>query len=121
MQISITGRHTTITEPLRQYAQEKIGKLDRYFEGIHDINVILRVEDQRQIAECVFHVPKGGTVVAEADGNDLYAAIDRVVEKMGRRLKRYKQKMRGPRHKDYGKRDSGRYTLLPPDEDTEDI
>lgn len=121
MEISITGRHTSVTGALKQYAQDKVGKLDRYFDGIHDIRVILSIEDHKQKAECVFHVVKGGTIVAEADGEDLYAAIDRVVEKMERRIKRYKGKLRGHRHKGSDKRDSGLFAAVEaddPDDDT---
>lgn len=116
MQISITGRHVTVTDALRTYTQEKIGRLDRYFDGIQDISVILSLENHAQKAECVLHVVRGGTIVAEADGDDLYAAMDRVVEKMERRIKKYKDKLRGPRHKDYGKRDSGIFQALTPEE-----
>ena len=116
LEISITGRHTTVTGALRDYAQQKIGKLDRYFDGIQNIHVILSIEGGTQKAECVFHVVRGGTIVAEADADDLYAALDRLVEKMERRIKRYKDKLRGPRHKNYGKRDSGIFQALTPEE-----
>ncbi len=117
MRISITGRHTTVTDALKQYAQEKIGRLDRYFDGIQDISVVLSIEDHQQKAECILHVVKGGAIVAESDGDDLYAAIDRVMEKMERRIKRYKGKLRGPKHKDSGKRDSGLFAAITPDDE----
>ena len=92
MQINITGRHTTVTDSLRQHAEDKIGKLEKYSDAIEDVRLVLNVEDHRQSAECIFNVKRHGRLVSEGEADDLYTAIDMAADRMERQLKKQKGK-----------------------------
>ena len=100
LEISITGRHTTITESLKNHAHAKLEKLERFADGIEDVRLILNVEENRQTAECIFRLRRHGQLVSEAEADDLYAAIDMAADRMARQLKKHKGKDHAARHKD---------------------
>ncbi|WP_313085610.1 ribosome hibernation-promoting factor, HPF/YfiA family [Pseudomonas sp.] len=91
MQINITGLHLEITEALRDYVEEKFERLERHFDRIIAVQVILQVEKLRQKAEASLHVA-GREVVANAEHSDMYAAIDLLVDKLDRQLIKHKEK-----------------------------
>ena len=91
MQINITGHHIDVTEAMRQYVLEKFDKIERHFEHITSIHVILEVEKNRQTAEAKVHI-KGGELFADAVSEDLYAAIDALVDKLDRQILKHKEK-----------------------------
>lgn len=97
MTIQITGRHFDITQPLRQYVHEKMRKLDRHFDHILDIRVILAVaEKDKQCAEAIVNVP-GTEFVAKAEDYDMYSAIDLLEDKLDAQVRKHKQKLKGHR------------------------
>jgi putative sigma-54 modulation protein len=102
LEINLTGKNTSVTEPLKAYADEKLGKLDRYFQDVMRIEVVLIVEDHRQIAECTVNIKRHDPLFAQAEGADLYAAIDMLTDKMERQLKKQKGKVEDARHKKTG-------------------
>ena len=75
MQLSISGHHVDVTDALRDYANEKILRLERHNDHITNAHLVLTVEKQVQRAEATLHVV-GGEVFADAEAPDLYAAID---------------------------------------------
>lgn len=91
MQISVSGHHLEVTESIRAYVNEKFDKLERHFEHITSIHVILEIEKSRQIAEATIHL-KGCEVFADAESDDLYAAIDMLVDKLDRQILKHKEK-----------------------------
>ena len=91
MQISITGHHIDITDSLRKYVNTKFERLERHFEEIIDIHVILRVEKERQKAEATINVSRAN-LFAENEQEDMYVAIDGLTDKLDRQLKKYKEK-----------------------------
>lgn len=91
MQINISGHHIEITEAMRAYVLEKFEKLERHFEHITSIHVILEVEKNRQTAEATIHI-KGGELFANATSEDLYAAIDMLIDKLDRQILKHKEK-----------------------------
>lgn len=91
MQINISGHHIEITEAMRAYVLEKFEKLERHFEHITSIHVILEVEKNRQTAEATVHI-KGGELFADATKEDLYAAIDMLIDKLDRQILKHKEK-----------------------------
>ncbi len=93
MDIKITARHFELTDALRDYAQKEVFTLKRYFDHLISGHIILSVEKHRQIAELVIHV-WGTDLASKAESEDMYLAIDEVVEKMERQIKRYKDKLR---------------------------
>lgn len=92
MQINLTGRHVEITEPLKEYVNTKFSKLERHFDHINNVYVILNVEKLNQIAEATLHL-NGGEVFANAEHTDMYAAIDSLIDKLDRQVIKYKEKM----------------------------
>lgn len=91
MQITVTGRHFEITDPLRQHIETKIKKLDRYIDGITDVYVVLSVEKHRHIAEITLQA-NGSPLRALEEKHDMYLAFDTVFEKIERQVRRQKDK-----------------------------
>lgn len=95
MQITISGHHLDITDPIRNYVATKLTKLERHFQPINSIAVILSVDKLIQKAEANIHV-SGAELFANAEHEDLYAAIDALSNKLDRQLIKHKEK-----HRDY--------------------
>lgn len=98
MQLKVSGHHLELTDSLRHYVSIKLKKLERHFESINNMNVILSVEKQRQKAESTIHV-SGGEIYAAAEHGDLYAAIDRMADKLDRQLIKKKEKNQDYNHR----------------------
>jgi len=92
MQLDITGHHLEITDSLRNYVIEKMEKIERHFDHVGNTHVILSVEKTRQMAEAKVNV-SGGELFANAENEDMYAAIDALVEKLDRQVKKHKEKL----------------------------
>jgi len=93
MQVSITGRHVELTDPLKQYVQEKLQHLKHSFDQVVDVHVVLSVEKFRQRCEVTIQANKLN-IHGRHETEDMYASIDGVVDKLNRQLKRYRAKMR---------------------------
>lgn len=91
MQINISGHHVEVTDALRTYVNEKIDRLVRHYDHITDITVILTVEKLVQKAEARINIAKGD-VFANAESEDMYAAIDVLTDKLNRQLIKHKEK-----------------------------
>ncbi|MFT6435965.1 MAG: putative sigma-54 modulation protein [Candidatus Azotimanducaceae bacterium] len=98
MQINVSGHHVEITDSLRSYVTTKLDRLERHFDQIIQMNVILSVEKQRQKAESTIQIP-GGEVQADAESEDLYAAIDKLADKLDRQLLKQKEKQNDKKHR----------------------
>ncbi|MEH0666757.1 ribosome hibernation promoting factor [Vibrio scophthalmi] len=92
MQINITGHHVELTDAMQDYVNEKFQKLERFFDHINNVHVVLRVEKVRQIAEATLHVNQGD-IHASSDEENMYAAIDSLVDKLVRQLNKHKEKL----------------------------
>ncbi len=92
MQINITGHHVDITPALNSYIDSKFERLERHFDKMTNIHVILSVEKERQKAEATIHVNRG-ELFADATHDDMYAAIDDLADKLDRQLKKHKEKL----------------------------
>lgn len=92
MQLNLTGHHVEVTSALREYVTDKLGKLERRFDNITNAHVVLRVEKLRHIAEATVHV-SGGDLVATAEQDNMYAAIDALVDKLDRQVIKHKEKL----------------------------
>jgi len=96
----LIGRNIEITDAMRSYAEGKLARLDRFFDQIVDARVVMsydeRVGGTPAKVEVQVNVPNG-MVRAEERGPDTYAAIDLVVDKLERQLKRFKQRLRDQR------------------------
>ena len=94
MQINISGHHVEVTPPLRQYVLNKLDRLQRHFDQITNTEVTLIVEKLVQKAEATVRV-SGADLFANAESEDMYAAIDLLVDKLDRQLIKHKEKIRG--------------------------
>jgi putative sigma-54 modulation protein len=91
MQITVSGHQVEITEPLRNYASEKIGRLQKHFDGVINAKIVLHVQKNLHKAEATIHAP-GTTLHANAEGHDMYAAIDALAAKLDRQMLRHRGK-----------------------------
>jgi putative sigma-54 modulation protein len=97
MNLTISGHHLEVTPALRTYVTSKLGRITRHFDQVVDVKVLLTVEKQkekekRQRAECNIRV-KGSDLYAESAHEDLYAAVDELVDKMDRQVVRHKDRL----------------------------
>ena len=93
MQINLTGHHIEITDSLRNYVDTKFSKLERHFDHISNVHVILNVEKLAQKAEATMHL-SGAEVSASSENQDMYAAIDSMVDKLDRQVIKHKEKLK---------------------------
>ncbi|MEG3765958.1 ribosome hibernation promoting factor [Alteromonas sp. 14N.309.X.WAT.G.H12] len=93
MQINLTGRHVEITDSLRNYVDTKFSKLERHFDHISNVHVILNVEKLNQKAEATVYL-SGAEVFASSENQDMYAAIDNMVDKLDRQVLKHKEKLK---------------------------
>jgi len=91
MQINLSGHHVEITSSLREYVNTKFSKLERHFDQINNVYVVLTVEKLNQIAEATVHLT-GTEVHATATSEDMYASIDALIEKLDRQVLKHKGK-----------------------------
>lgn len=96
MQVSITGHHVEVTEALKAYVEEKISKIKRHFDNVVDVHVILTVEKLQQKAEATVQI-SGAKLYAEDTQEDMYAAIDFMVDKLDRQIVKHKEKLQNHR------------------------
>ncbi|TCP26036.1 SSU ribosomal protein S30P /sigma 54 modulation protein [Scopulibacillus darangshiensis] len=94
MNFNIRGENLEVTPSLRDYAEKKVGKLERYFDSplASDVHINMHVHNNEQVIEVT--IPMQGLLLrAEESHDDLYAAIDLVVEKLERQTRKYKTKV----------------------------
>jgi putative sigma-54 modulation protein len=90
MQVIITGLHLEVTDALRAHIDAKFEKLARHFDNVTDVHVILSVEKLVQKAEATLQL-SGAKLFAEDHQEDMYAAIDAMVEKLERQITKHKE------------------------------
>ncbi len=98
MQIQVTARHVRVTDDVREYAQNKASKLTRYYDRIHEIEVILDHESEQFSAEMIVRADHKHTFVAHETGPDTFVLIDSVTNKLERQLTKHKEKLRSRKH-----------------------
>lgn len=90
--IQITGRHVQVTDAMKDYAMEKVAKIERFSDRIIDVNVIMDIQKIEHRVEIILKV--GHTKIrGQATTDDMYASIDKAVTKIERQLQRYKSKL----------------------------
>jgi putative sigma-54 modulation protein len=102
MNLTISGHHLEVTPALREYVLTKLDRVTRHFDQVVDVSVLLRVEkmkekERRQKAEVTLHV-KGRDIFVEQAHEDLYAAIDQVMDKLDRQVVRHKDRVQDHHH-----------------------
>ena len=99
MRINVSGHHVDVTEALREYATGKLSKLEKHFDHITNCDVTLIVEKANHKAEGSVHV-SGADLFANDEGENMYAAIDGLADKLDRQLIRHKEKTQGKHHRE---------------------
>lgn len=94
MQVKITGRHMSVTEHMKSYAEEKAQKLIRFFDRIQEIRVVLDYEGGKPAVEFLADVELTDDFVARETNDDMHAAIDLVSDKLERQLRRHKERLK---------------------------
>lgn len=107
MQVNLTGHHIDITEELKGYVDNKFERLTRHFDHVINVHVILSVEKLRQKAEATLHI-NGGKVFADSVHEDMYAAIDALIDKLDRQVLKSKEKRQS--HRGAGNKTAGAIT-----------
>lgn len=92
MQVIITGRNVEVTDALREYINKKIGKLERFLQGITKAEVVLELQRNWQKLEVTLK-GDGFIIRGEDKTNDMYASVDAVANKLEKQLKRFKEKL----------------------------
>lgn len=102
MNLTISGHHLDVSPALRDYVQTKLDRITRHFDQVVDISVLLSVDkpkekELRQKAEVTLHV-KGKEIHVEQCSEDMYAAIDQLIDKLDRQVGRHKDKVQNHHH-----------------------
>ena len=102
MNLTISGHHLEVTPALRQYVLTKLDRVMRHFDQVVDVNVLLSIEklkekERRQRAGVTLHV-KGRDIFVEQWHEDLYAAVDQLMDRLDRQVCRYKDKSQDHHH-----------------------
>jgi len=102
MNLTISGHHLELTPAIREYVQTKLERIKRHFDHVIDVAVILAVEklpekEKRQKAEINLRL-RGNVIHVESFSEDLYAAIDCLIDKLDRQVLKYKTKIQDHQH-----------------------
>jgi putative sigma-54 modulation protein len=102
MNLTISGHHLELTPAIREYVQTKLERVKRHFDHVIDVAVILAVEklpekEKRQKAEINLRL-RGNVIHVESIAEDLYAAIDMLIDKLDRQVLKYKDKLHDHQH-----------------------
>lgn len=91
MQTTISGQHMDVTPALKDYVKSKMERIERHFDYVSNSNVVLHVEKLRHCAEVTIST-KGAVLHANAEADDMYAAIDSMVDKLDNQVRKQKGK-----------------------------
>lgn len=92
MQVTISGHHVDVNDRIRNHVNSKLERIERHFERITSAQVILSKESVQHKAEANLHVA-GNDLFADASADDLYAAIDGLMDKLDRQVRKHKEKL----------------------------
>jgi putative sigma-54 modulation protein len=102
MNLTISGHHLDVSPALREYVLTKLDRVKRHFDQVVDVTVLLTVEnlrekERRQKAEVTLHI-KGRDIFVEQSHEDMYAAIDQLMDKLDRQVVRHKDRVQNHHH-----------------------
>ena len=91
MNLHLTGHHVEITPAIREYVTTKLERINRHFDHVIDVNVVMTVEKLDQRIEANVHL-SGKDIHVQSHDGDMYAAIDGLIDKLDRQVIRHKEK-----------------------------
>jgi putative sigma-54 modulation protein len=100
MQLTISGHQIDLTDSIKHYVSEKMERIERHFDHLNSIDVVLHVEKLQHKAEATVHA-KGITLHAHADSGNMYATIDDLADKLDSQVRKHKEKITN-HHRDGG-------------------
>jgi putative sigma-54 modulation protein len=115
MAVKIRGKNISVTPALKDYVEKKVVNITKQFKTVGDITAVMRVEKDSHIVEIT--VPASGIVIrAQEDTNDMYASIDKCVDKIARQIHKYKTRLMRRKYNNF--RDE--YNAAPAKEEPDD-
>ncbi len=125
MPITVTGRHVSVTDAMREHAEKKVAGLHLDYPKIIEAKVILNVENDRHIAEIILFCANHIVIEADTSTADMYASIDETASKIARRMRKHKTRMlkshRPKKHKDIRHLPYSIFNAEIPEETEEDL
>jgi putative sigma-54 modulation protein len=103
VEITITGRHMHVHESVKEYALEKTSKLERFNDALQHIEIVIANDGDRKVVEMIATARVGGKHVGQVEHEDIFAAIDLLVDKMKRQLEKTKEKRKNRKHSESGR------------------
>ena len=97
MNLHLTGHQLPITPAIREYISGKLQRITHHFDNVIDVNVILAVEKLKHKVEATMHL-SGRDIFCESSADDMYAAIDGLIDKLARAVLKHKEKTLSHRH-----------------------
>ena len=92
MNINISGQNIEVTDALRDLTLTKFEKIQRHFDHITNVHINFHAKKMQHTVEATIHVP-GEEIFAKATENDMYKALDEMIHKLDRQVKKYKEKL----------------------------
>ena len=106
MRVTVASRHMEVSAPLKAYAEQKAGKLTKYYDRIQEIEVVFDAGKDTMQVEMIVNAEHRNMFIARHGGNDAYACVDGCIDKLERQLTDHKEKFRNRKHSNGGlKRD----------------
>jgi putative sigma-54 modulation protein len=102
MQLTVSGHHFEVSPALRKYVDTKLRRLERHFDHMTDIHCVLSVEKGVHKAEATVRLSRG-KLFADARENDVYAAVDGLIDKLSRQVTKHKEKLTDHHAREVGK------------------
>ncbi len=93
MEVTVTFRHLQPNDALRSHVQEKVSRIEKYFSNVNEVHVILSLEKRRHIAEIIVNLNRTKITAKEISEDNMYTAIDLVMDKTEKQVKKYKDKV----------------------------
>jgi putative sigma-54 modulation protein len=91
MNLHLSAHHLDITPAIRDYVTSKLQRINRHFDHVIDVNVLLSLEKLNQCIEVNVHL-RGKDIFVKSTDADMYAAIDLVADKLDRQIIKHKEK-----------------------------
>ena len=91
MNLHLTGHHVDITPAIRDYVVQKLARINRHFDHVIDVNVIMTVQKLDQKIEATVHL-SGKDIHVRCNDGDMYAAIDALIDKLDRQVLKHKER-----------------------------
>lgn len=98
IRVTVSGRHMDVREALKSYASEKAGKLERFYDRVHSVEIVFHKQANSHRCEALAKADHHTSFVAKEEHDDPYAALDASVKDLERQVTRHKEKHRNRKH-----------------------